>query len=243
MQIAFITDFHTGTASEHPFEVNVRQNFLDMIETLRNRPFDRLVIGGDLCLTEGSAEIYAWQKKHLDSLSKPYYLIAGNHDDQRLLAKTFNNLEVTAQGEIYYELIFDRLALLFLDTARKKLSDQQKKWLLLQLDHHRHKELIVFMHHPPALMGVPFMDNKHALIDRDEILSMFFNHSGLVHIFSGHYHVQKSLFIKNVAIHVTPSLYFQIDPFTPDFNIDHRRIGYRMIDVSVQSISTSVHYL
>ncbi|NND31131.1 MAG: metallophosphoesterase [Saprospiraceae bacterium] len=243
MQIAFITDLHTGLTKELPFDVDVRQNFLKIIEVLKTRHFDLLVLGGDLCLHDGNAEIYTWQKRQLDSLGKPYYVIPGNHDNQILLGNVFSKLKLTGKNEIYYDLDFEQIALLFLDTGSKVTSDQQKSWLKTKLDLYQKKQILIFMHHPPALMGVPFMDREHALIDRAEILSLFLAHPNFLHVFSGHYHVERSLFIKNVAIHITPSLYIQIDPFVEDFRIDHRLIGFRMIQILDLGLRTSVHYL
>jgi hypothetical protein len=99
------------------------------------------------------------------------------------------------------------------------------------------------MHHPPALMGIPFMDNTYALEDRDEILGLLLNHPDPIQVFCGHYHGQKSLYIQHVAIHITPSLFVQINQFEQDFVIDHQRIAYRLITLEQDRLSTSVHYV
>jgi Icc protein len=98
------------------------------------------------------------------------------------------------------------------------------------------------MHHPPAFMAVPFMDDTHALEDREEILQLLIDQGTPIHVFCGHYHVHKSSFIQNVAIHVTPSLYVQIDQYQSDFTIDHKSIAFRMINIE-EGLKTTVHYL
>jgi Icc protein len=234
---------HTGDSGEYPLGIDVRKNFLAVLSEIQKYQFDLLVLGGDLCLNTGQAAIYEWQKKHLDTLSKPYYIIAGNHDDQALLASTFQLSVAPDTKEIYYQVPGLHEVFLFLDTGRQHTSDTQKEWLIATLKQHAAKQIVVFMHHPPALMNVPFMDNAYALDDRDEILALFLNHGNPVHVFCGHYHVQKSLYIQNVTIHVTPSLYVQINQFEQEFFIDHQMIAYRMISLNQNRLGTSVHYL
>ena len=243
MRIIFITDLHTGSPGEYPFGVDVRRNFITILDAIRKHEFDFLALGGDLCLNEASAGIYTWQKEHLDALGKPYHIIAGNHDDQSLLANTFSLSTLSDQPEVYYKVLYGQEVFLFLDTGRQRTSDRQKKWLKEALRQHASKQIVVFMHHPPALMAVPFMDKGYALEDRDEVLGLFLNHPMPIHVFCGHYHVQKSLYIQHVAIHITPSLFVQINQFEQDFVIDHQRIAYRLIGLKQHRLSTSVHYL
>lgn len=243
MLIVFITDLHTGNEGETALGIDLRLNFLDILDAVEQHPYDFLVIGGDLCIREGDREIYQWQKTHLDALDKPYYIIAGNHDDQEILNQVFPNLPGAKGQEIYYDLTIENQPLLFLDTARGFTSGTQKSWLRNRLLKYQNRQVIVFMHHPPKLMGVPHMDQKHALQDRDAILGIFRETTNQKHIFCGHYHVQKSTFVQQVAIHVTPSLFFQIDQFREDFAVDHRSIAYRIIQISDEEISTSLHFL
>jgi Icc protein len=99
------------------------------------------------------------------------------------------------------------------------------------------------MHHPPALMGVPHMDHRHALKDRDEVMEILNSTKTHKDIFCGHYHVQKSVFMDHISIHVTPSLFFQIDQLKDEFAVDHLNIAYNVIEISNDLMTTSVHYL
>ena len=73
------------------------------------------------------------------------------------------------------------------------------------------------MHHPPLHAGVPFMDNQHALKNREEVQSILFEHPFNVNIFTGHYHVEKMIRKKNIVVHITPSCFFQIAQESEEF--------------------------
>lgn len=243
MLIVFITDLHTGLEGESSFNIDLRQNFLDILFAINQHPYDYLVIGGDLCLHDGNIDIYQWQKAHLDALGKPYFIIAGNHDDPVLLGQTFPGLPEPTESEIYYDLTINNQVFLFLDTSHGVMSEFQKSWLKTQLHQHQSSQIIIFMHHPPTLMGVPHMDQKHALRERDVVMQIFNETPNQKHIFCGHYHVHKSGFIGQVSIHVTPSLFFQINQYQNEFAVDHNNIAYCLIEIDHDGIFSTVHYL
>lgn len=243
MIFIFITDLHTGQQGEFAHDIDLRKNFLAVLEALAIHQYDYLVIGGDLCLFEGNAQIYQWQKSQLDLLGKPYFIIPGNHDDQIILSELFNHLPLTGEAEIYYEVFIDNHQFLFLDTARGRMSDLQKSWLREKVTNSQGNRITIFMHHPPALMGVPHMDQRHALQDRDEVMKILKLTKTQKDVFCGHYHVQKSLFVDQVSIHITPSLFFQIDQLKEEFAVDHLNIAYNVITLKEDLLTTSVHYL
>ncbi len=243
MQIAFITDLHTSLDDKTPFGVDLKQNFLDIIEAVRHSRAEILIIGGDLCLKNGRLDVYQWQKGHLDSLGIPYHIIAGNHDNQENLCKVFSSMQACRNSEIYYDLQINGQPFLFLDTGVGSMSESQKTWLRHRISSLSKANLSVIMHHPPLLMGVPHMDTKHALSDRSEILSILRSFHGPVTVFTGHYHVEKTAVVGNVTITVTPSLFVQIDQRHEEFAIDHKRVAYRTIDLSPDGLLTAVHYL
>jgi Icc protein len=243
MIFIFITDLHTGQEGELAHNIDLRQNFLDTLAAITKRPYDYLIIGGDLCLFEGNAQIYQWQKEQLDRLAKPYFIIPGNHDDTILLSELFNHLPLVGEAEIYYEVLIDHKTYLFLDTARGMTSDLQKSWLKERLANCEEERITIFMHHPPALMGVSHMDQRHALKDRDEIIAILNLTNIHKDIFCGHYHVQKSVFMDRISIHITPSLFFQIDQLKEEFAVDHLNIAYNVIEIKEDLMTTSMHYL
>lgn len=243
MLLLFLTDLHTGLEGEYPHDIDLRQNFLDVLRATSRHQYDYLVLGGDLCLKNGNADIYQWQKEKLDELGVPYFIVPGNHDDQKILSQVFSHLSLTTESEIYSHKILNNHSVLFLDTARGFMSDTQKAWLRKKLKELDSEQLVIFMHHPPSLMQVPHMDHNYALRDRSEVLELFKETDKSKLIFCGHYHVEKSVFIDNISIHVTPSLFFQIDQHDEEFSVDHLNVGYRLINFERDKILTTVHYI
>ncbi|HRJ15700.1 MAG TPA: hypothetical protein PLI34_11965, partial [Saprospiraceae bacterium] len=87
--------------------------------------------------------------------------------------------------------------------------------------------------HPPLKAGVPFMDNHYPLQNPEVFLDVIAacpQHP--IHVFCGHYHVEKTVHSGYLHVHITPSTFFQIDGFREDFGIDHYRPGMRVLDLS-----------
>jgi len=243
MKIALITDLHVGEPFDHPMKIDLRKNFTDCLLALRKYDYEMLIIGGDLCLKAADKSIYQWLKSHLDKLDKPYHIIAGNHDNHQLLHEVFPQLRLSEEEEIYYTLDNHGETLIMLDTARAKMSTQQKEWLQAKISTSHNDRIFIFMHHPPTMMNVPFMDSKHSLEDGDACMKILQDCGKRVHIYCGHYHVHKSAQIGNISIDITPSLYAQIDQYELDFAVDHKQIGFRVIDIDGTHIYSTVHYL
>ena len=89
MRIVQLTDLHIGLENEDTYGVDVRHNFLQILDKAKAQRPDLLVISGDLCYRDGDARIYEWIKGHLDQSGLPYEVMSGNHDDPVLLARSF----------------------------------------------------------------------------------------------------------------------------------------------------------
>lgn len=241
MHIIQLTDLHLSVANECPFEVDVRANFLTAIVKIKLLQPDLLVISGDLCYDIGLAEIYLWIKQHLDALPFPYRLIPGNHDDTQVMVDCFGLKNTSEDGQLFYKVDGFPQPILFLDTQDYTLPKLQIDWLATQLSDLK-EPLCLFMHHPPMEMGVPFMDQNHALKNSDAVLNLLLAYPYPITIFTGHYHVDKSTRYKNIDIHITPSTFFQIDWFKEAFALDHKRCGFRSIQLEKDKIEHGVIY-
>lgn len=242
MKLIQITDLHIGKIGENSHNIDVRKNFLDVLEAVKNEAPDQLIISGDLCLNDGEKEVYEWIKPYLDQLPFPYHLISGNHDDPKLLVETFNLEDNFFDDQLFYKKKFENQTVLFLDTTHYYLPDLQLTWLEKELKN-LDEELIIFIHHPPVNSDVPFMDNKHHLRNMEALQNVLFQYPHRIHLFCGHYHVDKIILKKNIAVYITPACYFQIDFRVPHFKVDHFRIGFRQIEVKNGTVITSVRYL
>lgn len=241
MRIALITDIHVGEADENTYEVDVRKNFETILKEVQQRNFDELIVLGDLCFMEGKTEIYKWIKTQLDVIGLPYHIIAGNHDDTPLMAEAFGLEDEVAKGRLYFTRNLGNRTGIFLDTGPKSVDATQLKWLKHKLSNLK-GEILVFMHHPPIMSGVPYMDNNHSLTNMEEVQQIFLADKRIIPIFSGHYHVDKTIQLGNMLLQITPSCFFQIDQKTADFRLDHYRIGLRTLEVTEQSFKTTLEY-
>ena len=242
MKIIQLTDLHVDKADEMPFEIDVRQNFIDALDSVKTYQPDHLVLTGDLCYADGEKEIYDWIHSVLEDFGVPYDIVPGNHDDSGLMAEVFDRNHLLNGKELYYAKKIGKYLCLFLDSAVGSHSKEQLNWLKRQL-HNHDDSVIIFMHHPPSKAGVPFMDNKYALQDIPAIQEILLEHRHPVHVFCGHYHVEKNLCIKNLSISITPSCFFQIDQREKDFKVDHHRIAFRVIELNNGVLGSTVRYL
>lgn len=220
---------HLSNENANAFGVDVKQNFLDILKATRAIAPDLLVITGDLCYDKADPHIYQWIKSHLGFLKIPYAVIGGNHDESIKLARAFEIEHLLVAGELYFKRTLGAHNVLFLETSLGKVSDTQLEWLdreLGRLD----KDLVIFMHHPPVVGGVPHMDTNYALQNMEDVQRILFSYPHHISVFCGHYHVEKTLTVKNLSVHITPSTYFQIDWRQENFKVDHFKIALREIN-------------
>ena len=230
MKIVQITDLHIAEEGEDSYGVDVRQNFQNILATVRSLSPDLIVLTGDLCLNSGNEMTYQWVRSYLDFLEIPYTAIGGNHDHSPILAKAFRIGHLLVGNELFYKRKLGTHTALFLETSVGEVSKRQLDWLEFELQH-IDRDAVIFMHHPPVIGGVPFMDNKYALRNMDEVQAIFFNFPHHLTIFCGHYHVEKTLCTRNLTVHITPSTYFQIDPHAEGFKVDHFHVACREINL------------
>lgn len=241
MRIVQITDIHIIPEGADSFGVDTKANFRNILAEAKAFKPDKVVITGDFCFRDPRPDIYHWVKQELDEQGIEIDLISGNHDDPATLAKIFN-WEDRLHGEvIYYKDYWAGRPVFFLDSTVGTVSEEQLAWLkkeLARVD----GPVLVFMHHPPVDAGVPHMDLNHDLKNKEEVLSILEAYSGPVNVFSGHYHVEKTINRGNVTMQITPSCFVQIDQYHEEFVVDHHRIALRLITLREKETLSTVHY-
>lgn len=143
---------------------------------------DFVVVLGDLCGESGTVKEYEFAKKFLLQLNKPLYPIVGNRDylyedksPGERYQKAFASVrkkklqrfrETFSLREIYYSLDKNPYLLFFLSADhlksdhRSHISEEQLKWLKIQLSNHKSMPTIIFFHAP--LQGTLTGDNEDA---------------------------------------------------------------------------------
>ena len=243
MKLIQITDLHVGSENEFTHGVDVRQNFLDILRAAASYTPDLVVVSGDLAFDTPDEGVYRWMKAQLDGMGMPYAIIGGNHDNSTLLAQVFGLEHLLTDGDLYYKLVAGGRSLLLMETSSGTVSASQIAWLaheLVQLG----GPAVLFMHHPPILSGVPFIDINYPLLNMAEVQAVLYLHPYPTAVFCGHYHVEKTICSKNLTVHITPSTYLQIDGRHEEFQIDHYRPALREINLRDDGVveSAVVYY-
>ncbi len=240
MRIVQLTDLHLPPAgTDTQLRIDTRQNFLDMLPRVVALQPDLIVLSGDLCYDVPEAATFNWVREQMDALEISYAVIAGNHDDSTQMGEAFDL--TIQQKEVYFEKALDQQVILFLDTALATISDAQLEWLDEQLTN-LEGPVLIFMHHPPLPAGMPFMDNHWPFHRSAELMALFNRYASNMYVFCGHYHTERVVHAGNVSTHITPSLYFQLDPEKAEPSIEHTSIALRVIDFKEGQLYTAVQY-
>jgi len=226
--IAQMTDIHIGfDPDEKPEEYN-RIRFRAVLDRLRAspNPLDMLVLSGDLT-DRGDRDSFQKTAALLEVLPCPIYAMVGNHDTREELWGAFPETPDNG-GFVQYAIEREGLRIVFLDTLEigrhgGAFCEARAEWLAAELDAHPDTPTLIFMHHPPLVSGVGWMDpgaNEPwiarfggAVEGRDQILA----------IHCGHLHRPLVGSFRGIPVGVTPSVaplvamdLRPIDPQAPD---------------------------
>lgn len=241
--IAQVTDMHIGISDAPYRNIPVRQQFLDVLQVLAQRPIDLLVISGDLAAVAGEPEAYAWLKQSLATFPHPYVVMVGNHDHLERLNQAFElPVEDVKNGMLYFSRTLKGRHLFFLDSSSYRLPLAQMDWLRAQLARVT-EEVLLFIHHPPLLCECRFMDERYALQNISEVWPTLVHLPQVKHIFCGHYHTEKTVTKEGKTVYLTPSTIFQIDTQSPYFVMASTQPGWRIIEWKGTQVHTYVEYL
>ena len=244
-KVGFITDLHIGEDGK-AFEVNTLQNFDLLLSEIQKWKLDHLIIGGDLCFRNPVRKVYTIIHEKLEATKIPYSVIVGNHDDCEMLVDGFHLSAYyhPETNELYFIKKIGSRVFIFLDTKKGTISEVQLSWLEKELELLKESKPVIIMHYPPVLGGVPHMDSNYFLENKDEVVRVLAKYPGNLLVFTGHYHVEKSINFSNLQVFITPSCFVQIDQQEAEFKPDHHRPAYRIIDFFDDgTLHTSVHYL
>jgi 3',5'-cyclic AMP phosphodiesterase CpdA len=211
MIIAQLTDIHIGFEPEaRPEELN-RQRFRATLDRLMRQPNtpDMLICSGDIT-DRGDAESFARTAELLADLPFPVHMMVGNHDSREELLAAFPNT-LTEDGFIHSAVEQDGLLVVQLDTVEPgrhggAFCTARRDWLRARLEAHRSTPTVIFMHHPPVISGIGWMDPR---ADEQWILNLAAALEGMDQvqaIHCGHLHRQIVTDFCGIPLSVTPSV-------------------------------------
>lgn len=223
----------------------MRENYLSVLGEISEMGPEILVLTGDIGLDIGNREIYQWVRHTLDETGVEYVVLPGNHDVPELVAEVFG----PALGELSGPLrrshrVIEKAGeeLLLFDVAGGTVTTEDLTWLERALRESSRDELLLFMHYPPVALPISHMERHYALEGRERVSALLEQAAPRVYLFCGHYHNELTQEGAGYSCFLTPSTYFQIDPMTEEFAVDHQQPAWRFIKRYNGSITTGVRY-
>lgn len=211
MIIAQMTDIHIGFEPDaKPEELN-RQRFRATLDRLLKQPNvpDMLVCSGDIT-DRGDADSFAKTAELLQGLPFPVHMMVGNHDSREGLLAAFPHT-LHEGGFIHTAFMADGLLVVLLDTLEPgrhggAFCTARRDWLRAKLEAHRAVPTVIFMHHPPVVSGIAWMDPR---ADEEWIVNLAAALDGMDQvqaIHCGHLHRPIQTSFCGIPLSVTPSV-------------------------------------
>jgi Icc protein len=163
MLIAQITDLHIGfDPEETPEELNLRRLRATLARLLGgpNHP-DLLVVSGDIT-DNGDPGSFDDAATLLSGCPFPVWPMVGNHDTREALLHAFPHISGEG-GFVQYAIDAGGLRVILLDTLEPgrhggAFCGARAQWLAAELAAHPDTPTMIFMHHPPVVSGIDWMD-------------------------------------------------------------------------------------
>jgi len=216
MLIAQITDFHVGRIIETdngPIDLFVRlQETVKHLISLNPQP-DLVVISGDIS-NHGNMEDYQRAKKLLDTMKLPYFVMPGNHDSRESLRTLFQaDGYLPSDGKfLQYTIEQHPLRLIMLDSLEVgkhhcMLCEERLQWLNDKLAEDPEQPTLVFMHHPPIKLHLPYQDSMRCF-NGEKLENIITSHDQVLGVACGHTHRDSVANWAKTVLFVTPSATF-----------------------------------
>ncbi|MBA4007761.1 MAG: phosphodiesterase [Erythrobacter sp.] len=211
--IAQMTDIHVGFAPEEgDNELNVTRFKATLGRLIEgpNRP-DFLVLSGDIT-DHGDAASFAKTIEILRDCPIPILPMVGNHDSREGLLGAFPDVEPAEGGFLHY--VVDAglgLRIICLDTLEDgrhggAFCEARARWLAERLAEAPDTPTLIFMHHPPVVAGIDWMDpapDEGWIVRLRDVLE---GQGQVQAIHCGHLHRQISTRFAGIPLGVTPSV-------------------------------------
>lgn len=214
LSIAHLSDPHITTGALAAEPSTGLHRALSRVLALRPRP-THVVITGDLA-DHGSPAAYTALREILDRFPLPLHLAVGNHDDREALRTVFGGTDHLGEdADTHYLVEHPEVTIAVLDSLVPgspggKLGAHQFTWLDAALARRPDLPAFVCLHHPPAPVGIPFLDGM-GLADGPALEEVIARHPNVVRVLAGHVHRPTSSAFGNSVLTTAPSTYRQSD--------------------------------
>lgn len=183
---------------------------------------DAILCTGDL-VDEGSDAEYARLRELLSPLTRPVYVVPGNHDEREALRRAFADRGYfPASGRLDYVVDVGPIRVVAVDTnvpgsSGGRLGADGLAWLAATLDEARDRPTVIMQHHPPMTTGMARMDEM-GLEDAEAEAAVIARHPHVERILCGHFHRPIAARVGGTLASTCPSTAHQVE-------LDLRRAG------------------
>jgi 3',5'-cyclic-AMP phosphodiesterase len=134
---------------------------LDRLFNGPNRP-DMLVLSGDIT-DHGDFESFAKTAELLGDCPCPIWPMVGNHDSRAGLLSAFPQVQPAEGGFLHYVIEAGGLRIICLDSLEDgrhggAFCEARSDWLAARLAEAPEAPTLIFIHHPPVVAGIDWMD-------------------------------------------------------------------------------------
>ncbi|MEJ7603604.1 MAG: phosphodiesterase [Kofleriaceae bacterium] len=207
--LAQISDLHI-TAGELIYgRVDTAQFLARAVSKLREIRPAAVIVTGDL-VEGGTVGEYDRLRGLLAPLDVPVHLLLGNHDDRAAFRNVFG-------GGEFIQFTFDvgPLRVIALDTNDPgepggRLCATRLDWLATQLATAGDRPVILALHHPPFVTGLPAMDACGlAEADAEALVAIVARHPRIERVICGHVHRPMTTRFAHTVAMTSPSVAHQ----------------------------------
>ena len=203
--VAQISDLHFNGTDDHRNRVRAVLDYLHSTVD-GGAQIAALLVTGDLT-DEGLPAEYAEAATELRS-PIPIVTLLGNHDDRA--AFTAERDGVASTAPVNSALRLDGLLILALDSSIPGrsdgyLSDETIDWARTQIAAAGDVDVLLTWHHPPAHLGMPYMDS--ICLDTDErVTGLVKDHPNVVGVVTGHAHTGAATVFADRPLIIAPGV-------------------------------------
>lgn len=246
-RIVQLTDLHVFADPEaRLYDIPTRELLRDVAAHVERHAgrVDHLVVTGDLTHDE-QAPSYEAVRELLRPWRDRIWLVPGNHEDRATLRATFGDRIPGAGAErITFSFTAGEALCLGLDThvpgqVAGRVDEAQLAWVSDQLDAHESAAAILFMHHPPVLLGRAWLD-RIGLAGRELVQDLVLRDARIRLVCCGHVHHESSSRVGAATVVTTPSTGLQFSPDADEPTFVRAPPGYRIIDLEGGTCTTRV---